>query len=297
MALMREVNVRMLHLAFDLARAADVERSALTQGLPSLAFAEGEEPNWVDWDDFIETIERLERLAGGPEALGRAFRSIGPGGYAELRAFAAIFMRPIPLFTFVMTRFMPTMYRHIDVKLERVGSDSLRWRQVIPEGHRGSETFHRGTGSLIEIFPLNLDLPEATMEITDLTPRSADFLAHFPAVAPLGERGARAVSGAASLLAAQFDSVFGRIAESLRGEEPEPMAGPAAAIAWPDRLELSRRQRDVFALLVEGRANKDIAATLRCSERNVEFHVGRILRAAQVTSRSELLVKVLGTRT
>jgi DNA-binding NarL/FixJ family response regulator len=52
----------------------------------------------------------------------------------------------------------------------------------------------------------------------------------------------------------------------------------------------------VFALLVEGRANKDIAAALQCSERNIEFHVGRILRAARVSSRAELLVKVLGAR-
>ena len=71
--------------------------------------------------------------------------------------------------------------------------------------------------------------------------------------------------------------------------------GHSTAAVLGERLALSPRQRDVFALLVEGRANKDIAATLRCSERNVEFHVGRILRSAHVTSRSELLVKVLGT--
>ena len=66
----------------------------------------------------------------------------------------------------------------------------------------------------------------------------------------------------------------------------------SARIRW----ELSARETEVLSHLAEGDANKDIAASLHCSERNVEFHVGRILRAARVSSRSELLVKVLGAR-
>jgi DNA-binding NarL/FixJ family response regulator len=295
---MREVNVRMLHMVFDLARAGGIEQTSLTRGLRSVSFPEGDDPDWVDWDDFVEVMERLERLAGGPEGLGRVMRAASPTAYAEIRAFAAIFLRPIPLFTFVMTRLMPTMYRHLDVELERVGSNSIRWRQVIPDEHRASETFHRGTKSLIEVFPMHLEMPEATVEVTNLTARSADFLAHFPPAPAIGAAGARAVSAATSVLAAQFDEMFQRIAQSLRGNgQAHAPRAPAVTASWATKLELSPRQRDVFALLIEGRANKDIAGLLRCSERNVEFHVGRILRAARVTSRSELLVKVLGTQT
>lgn len=95
------------------------------------------------------------------------------------------------------------------------------------------------------------------------------------------------MSAATSLIAGQLDAAFARILETTRPTGPAP-AG------WATKLALSSRQRQVFALLVEGRANKDIAGALDCSERNVEFHVGRILRAARVTSRAELLVKVLG---
>jgi len=111
------------------------------------------------------------------------------------------------------------------------------------------------------------------------------------------------------VLAVQLDEAFSRISETLRGlpvgglqGEGTASGAPGAPTAgadvrdWAERLALSPRQRDVFALLVEGRANKDIAAALRCSERNIEFHVGRILRAARVSSRAELLVKVLGAR-
>jgi DNA-binding NarL/FixJ family response regulator len=159
---------------------------------------------------------------------------------------------------------------------------------------------------MVELFPRHLDLPEARIERVTIAPREAEFIVQFPSVDPLALRSARAVSSAANVLAVQLDEAFSRIIETLRGR-PEGSANgngslganggsaPYAGVRdWADRLALSPRQREVFALLVEGRANKDIAAALRCSERNIELHVGRILRAARVSSRSELLVKVLG---
>lgn len=309
---MREVSVRMLHFALDLARTADVDEAALTVGLPSIARANGDEPDWIDWDDFVELFERLERQAGGPEALTRVIRDAVPTAYPELRAFAAVFVRPIPFFDFVMTRLMGTMYRHITVeKIERLDDDRVRWTQTIPEPYRASEVFHRASITMAQIFPRHLDLPEAKVESANVTPRTAEIVLAFPPSPPLTVRGARAVSSAASVLAVQLDEAFAKIAHALRarpGSEGPTVDGQTSTSAppaptasgdarsWAERLGLSPRQRDVFALLVEGRANKDIAAALRCSERNVEFHVGRILRAAQVSSRAELLVKVLAAR-
>lgn len=294
---MREVSMRMLHLTYDLARVGNVDEAKLVDGLPSLLPLAGKEPDWIDWDDFIEVVERLERLVGGPEAFARVVRLAVPTAYPELRAFAAIFLRPIPLFTFVMTRLMRTMYRHMEVdEIERLGDDRVRWQQIIPEPFRGSEAFHRGSRSLMEVFPMHLDLPAAEVELVNLDARSATFIAKFPPSAPLTARGARALSAATTGLAGQVEAAFAVIGESLRAERKELSRGtaPPALVGWADKLALSPRQRDVFALLVQGRANKDIAGTLSCSERNIEFHVGRILRAARVTSRSELLVKVLG---
>jgi DNA-binding CsgD family transcriptional regulator len=304
---MREVSVRMLHFLRDLARSSGVDERSLVDGLTSVLPVDGKEPDWIDWDDFVEVIERFERMTGGPEGVGRAMREATPTAYPELRAFASVFVLPIPAFRFVMTRLMQTMYRHIAIEtIEDVGEGRIRWTQTIPEPYRASEAFHRGTIPMVEIFPRHLDLPEATVERVTITPREAEFLVQFPAVDPLATRSARAVSSAASVLAIQLDDAFSRIIEALRGR-PDGNSRPASSAPgaptangdvrdWAERLGLSPRQREVFALLVEGRANKDIAAVLRCSERNIEFHVGRILRAARVSSRAELLVKVLGAR-
>lgn len=309
---MREVSVRMLHFCFDLARTAGVDELALTDDLGSLAAVDGKEPDWIDWDDFVEVIERLELLVGGPEGMSRAVRDAVPTAYPELRAFAAVFVRPIPFFTFVMTRLMRTMYRHITIeRIDRVGEDRVRWSQTIPEPYRACEAFHRTTIAMAHVFPCHLDLPEAQLEHASVTARTAELEFTFPPSPPLTVRGRRAISSATSVLAVQLEEAFAKIAESIRARPSDTSADPAGlgpssahypsnghdnAHGWALRLALSPRQRDVFALLVEGRANKDIAAALRCSERNIEFHVGRILRAAHVSSRAELLVKVLGAR-
>ena len=292
---MREVSVRILHFAFDLARTAGVAEEVLTRDLPSVVAVDGVPPDWVDWDDIVAVVERLEAMLGGPEGLARATRDALPTAYPEFRGFAAVFVRPIPLFTFAMTRLIPTMYRHIWIdEIERLGDDRVRWTQKIPEQFRGSEAFHRSTRSFVEVFPRHLDLPEARIEQAIITPHVAEFVAAFPPSEPISVRGSRAVSSTASVLALQLNEAFAKIARSLRTEPGRDANGDASP--WAERLALSPRQREVFTLLVEGRANKDIASTLGCSERNIEFHVGRILRAARVSSRTELLVKVLGTR-
>lgn len=307
---MREVSMRMIHFLRDLARTSGVDEGALLAGLESLMPVDGREPDWIDWDDFIEGIERFERVAGGAAGVGRAVRDAAPSAYPELRAFASVFVHPIPAFRFVMTRFMPTMYRHIAIEtIEDLGDHRVRWTQTIPDPYRASEAFHRRTISLVEMFPRHLDLAEARIERATITPREAEFIARFPAVDVLATNGARTVSSAAAGLVLQLDEAFSKVIEALRrprgitNGDGAPASNRAAGTTgsgdvreWADRLALSPRQREVFSLLVEGRANKDIAGTLRCSERNIEFHVGRILRAAKVSSRAELLVKVLGAR-
>jgi DNA-binding CsgD family transcriptional regulator len=311
---MREVSVRMLHLYRDLARLADIDERSLMSGLPSLVLPDGADPDWIDWDDFIEVVERFEGLAGGPEGVGRAVRKALPSAFPELRAFAAVFVRPIPFFRFVTTRLAGTMYRHMAVEtVERLDEDRVRWTQTIPEPYRASGAFHRCTIPMVQVFPRHLDLAEATIESASISARSAAFVVAFPPSPSLTVRGAR-VSSAASVLAAQLDEAFAHIGVTLRAKPgtsgptspgdthtsapPAPRATTERGFVhdWAERLALSPRQRDVFSLLVEGRANKDIAAALRCSERNIEFHVGRILRSASVSSRAELLVKVLGAR-
>jgi DNA-binding NarL/FixJ family response regulator len=50
---------------------------------------------------------------------------------------------------------------------------------------------------------------------------------------------------------------------------------------------LTHRQRDVLALVGEGRSNKDIADTLGISEGTVKVHVGAILKTLGTTNRTQ----------
>ena len=54
-------------------------------------------------------------------------------------------------------------------------------------------------------------------------------------------------------------------------------------------FQLSPRERDVFALLLEGLSNKQIAGHLCISESTAKFHVSAILKKCGVKSRLELM--------
>lgn len=55
---------------------------------------------------------------------------------------------------------------------------------------------------------------------------------------------------------------------------------------------LSKRERDVVNLLLEGKSNKLIAHALGITERTVEFHLKNIYAKHQVSSRMELALKL-----
>jgi RNA polymerase sigma factor (sigma-70 family) len=54
-------------------------------------------------------------------------------------------------------------------------------------------------------------------------------------------------------------------------------------------LQLSPRERDVFALVLEGFSNKEIAAHLGISESTAKFHVSAILKKCGAKSRLNLV--------
>jgi len=55
---------------------------------------------------------------------------------------------------------------------------------------------------------------------------------------------------------------------------------------------LSNREREVVKLLLEGKSNKQIAKLLHITESTVEFHLKNIYSKNQVSSRTELIIKL-----
>ena len=67
--------------------------------------------------------------------------------------------------------------------------------------------------------------------------------------------------------------------DHLARQRHEELAGPRARFDT-----LTPREREVFALVVTGRLNKQIAADLGCSEQTVKVHRGRVMRKLAVGS-------------
>ena len=77
-----------------------------------------------------------------------------------------------------------------------------------------------------------------------------------------------------------LDRLAGRCTELLRDASPNPWAGDG----------VTDREANVLRLVIDGLANKEIAAALRLSPRTVEKHVENLLRKTGARSRTELAV-------
>jgi DNA-binding CsgD family transcriptional regulator len=79
-------------------------------------------------------------------------------------------------------------------------------------------------------------------------------------------------------------------------EQPAPAQPAAAAGADVNAvcLGLTARQRDVLALLVQGKSNKGICRVLNLAEPTVKNHVTAILKSLGVSNRIEAVIKVSG---
>ena len=112
-----------------------------------------------------------------------------------------------------------------------------------------------------------------------------------------GEREAAAETAADALAAAQAIGATWLASEvegfalrarlRLEPDEPSPAPAQTATDAGEDPFGLTPRERQVLALLADGRTNREIGTALYMAEKTASVHVSRILSKLDVRSRTE----------
>jgi DNA-binding NarL/FixJ family response regulator len=70
-------------------------------------------------------------------------------------------------------------------------------------------------------------------------------------------------------------------------------AGLHSAVGTPPRAELNAREREIVALVAEGKSNKEIATRLGLAENTVKNHLKNILATLHLENRVQVAVSVL----
>jgi LuxR family transcriptional regulator, maltose regulon positive regulatory protein len=134
---------------------------------------------------------------------------------------------------------------------------------------------------------LTLGEPEGYVRVfVDEGAPMAALLSEFLKARRKGERGAKQLAslGYVRRLLAVFDS-------PLTGPEPPAAAQHARAVGQPLAEHLTRREREVLALLAEGFSNREIAARLFIATSTVKWYVHSILRKLEVDSRTKAVAR------
>ena len=177
--------------------------------------------------------------------------------------------------------------------------------QVIGEATTGQQAVELAESLQPDVLIMDLNMPEgngieATRALTKSSPHVKvliltmfdDDASVFQAMRA-GARGyllkgageqeiERAVRGVAEGEAIFGPAVAQRVLDYLTGTTPRQQP------AFP---ELSERERDVLALLAEGRSNPDIARQLYLSPKTVRNHVSNIFTKLQVADRAQAIIK------
>jgi DNA-binding CsgD family transcriptional regulator len=103
----------------------------------------------------------------------------------------------------------------------------------------------------------------------------------------LSEAASIARESGATVLLGEVESLGRRARLGLEGEDAEAQADGAAE----QPFGLTDREREVLALLVEGRTNREIGAALFISDKTASVHVSRILAKLDVRGRVEAATK------
>jgi DNA-binding NarL/FixJ family response regulator len=85
-----------------------------------------------------------------------------------------------------------------------------------------------------------------------------------------------------------FDhTIFLAKTASANGSASSSLTSVAAAGEADENVELTRREREILALVAEGHSNRELARMLWVTEQTVKFHLSNIYRKLDVANRTE----------
>ncbi|HJU19172.1 MAG TPA: response regulator transcription factor [Stellaceae bacterium] len=93
---------------------------------------------------------------------------------------------------------------------------------------------------------------------------------------------------------ASLQMLVSALARLCSGASVPPGWAPPETVPAPAPRALTRRQREVLALISEGKSNKLIAAALALSEDTVKAHVKQIIRRLAVANRTQAALVATG---
>ena len=143
---------------------------------------------------------------------------------------------------------------------------------------------------------LVLDMKMPGMGGLQLQQRLTELQAHLPIIVVTGTADVpTAVSamkfGAMDLMEKPFEpeELLTKVAKALRTDATWWATQSQKASIEDRKTQLSAREREVMTLVVDGRANKQIAMQLGISEKTVEVHRSRVMQKMQAGSVAELV--------
>lgn len=84
---------------------------------------------------------------------------------------------------------------------------------------------------------------------------------------------------------------FKRMRSALRPAEHEAVEAAVGALSDDDRLAtLTPREREVFALLIQGKKQREIAGQLNVQPTTVSFHTQSLYRKLEIHDRAQLIL-------
>jgi DNA-binding CsgD family transcriptional regulator len=279
-----EVWARVAWALLDTARDIDVEPARLLAGLPFGA-DELRRRKRVAWTDYCSMLEYLTDVAGGfdeiEDVMAAGYHKVLP----EFRMIAAAAVSPCAFARFMLDVVSPLVFPPLSVHYEELGESRVRVETMLRPGVPPCEAYFRASTGAMRGLPAHLGLPLAQMIECDVGPSHGTWEIHLPASRTIAHRARRLVMR--FVLGAERDGT--PVSAAIGETDADPVASriDQAALHW----KLTPRQTDVLSLVATGKANKEIAKELACADNTVELHVTRLLRKANVTSRSQLIAR------